>query len=142
MTDIVYTHSSPCARDFIQLREDCGWGHIGKALAQKAIDNSLVFVSAHRQDVLIGFGRVVGDGALNYYIQDLIVVEAYQGQGVGKAILGRLLESIDENAQSGASIGLMAAVGREAFYIQFGFEKRPNMVYGAGMTRNVGKTVD
>ncbi|PHR59726.1 MAG: GNAT family N-acetyltransferase [Robiginitomaculum sp.] len=142
MADIIYTYDAPSAQAFAQLREDCGWGRIGEALAQKAIENSLVFVSAYTQDALIGFGRVIGDGALNYYIQDLIVVEAYQGQGVGKTILGRLLESIDENAQSGASIGLMAAVGREAFYIQFGFEKRPNMVYGAGMTRNVGKTVD
>jgi len=31
--------------------------------------------------------RVVGDGGLVFYIQDVIVVSSFQGQGIGKMLM-------------------------------------------------------
>ena len=137
MSSIFFKNVAPSSHDFVVLREACGWGSISDDLAVMAIRNSLIFTSVYDGDLLIGFGRVIGDGALNYYIQDVIVVEAYQNRGLGTAILTRLMESIETIAHAEATIGLMAASGRESFYRQFGFDARPNDLCGAGMTRNV-----
>ena len=90
---------------------------------------------AFEGEQLAGFGRVVGDGHLYFYIQDLIVAPTYRGRGVGKQIMERLIEEIKNRATSGAMIGLMSAHGKEAFYEKFGFIVRPNDVFGAGMIR-------
>jgi len=123
---------------FADFREKCGWGQISEDVAKTAIANSLVFISTYRKEQLVGFGRVIGDGALNYYVQDLIVEKAWQGQGIGKAILAKLLAEIGKQAVAGATVGLMAASGKEQFYERLGFIKRPSAKYGAGMIFVVG----
>lgn len=138
MSVVTYENTPPNACAFAEFRESCGWGRVSEALAQKAIDKSLVFVTAYAGESLIGFGRVVGDGALNVYIQDLIIAENMRGQGIGKAILGKLLAQIREMSPEGIVVGLMSATGREPFYEQFGFQKRPSSIYGAGMSLVLG----
>lgn len=138
MPIITYKNTPPDAVTFAQFRETCGWGHISENLAQKAVNNSLVFVSAYKGGCIVGFGRVIGDAALNYYIQDLIVEDGARGQGIGKEIFKKLLTSIMEQASEGATVGLMSAVGKEQFYEQFGFAKRPSHIYGAGMSLVLG----
>lgn len=138
MSTIIYQHTPPDASAFAKFRASCGWGRVSEVLAQKAIDNSLVFVSAYKGGQLVGFGRVVGDGALNVYIQDLIVSESMRGEGIGKAILNKLLAEIGEMCPEGVTIGLMSATGKEQFYEQFGFQNRPSHIYGAGMTLILG----
>jgi GNAT superfamily N-acetyltransferase len=68
-------------------------------------------------------GRLVGDGAMYWYLQDIIVQPEYQGQGIGRMIVNRLLEYIKENAMPGTKIeiGLTAVKGKEPFYEIFGF---------------------
>lgn len=124
----------PPEQDFIAFREDCGWGTIDITTAKKALNGSLFVRSIHVDGELVGFGRVVGDGALNFYIQDLVVSQKFRSRGLGKHLITSLMDRIYEIAQPGATIGLMAAHGRENFYKQFGFEVRPNNLYGAGMT--------
>lgn len=139
MPMITYTKIPPSPAIFAQFREKCGWGTVSDDSAKIAILNSLVFITAYRGDKLVGFGRVIGDGALNYYIQDLIVEENARGLGIGRAIMKELLAEIIGRACGGATIGLMAAVGKEAFYEQLGFVSRPNTQYGAGMTLLIGE---
>ena len=72
---------------------------------------------------MVGMGRLVGDGAMYWYLQDIIVQPEYQGQGIGRMIVNRLLEYIKENAMPGTKIeiGLTAVKGKEPFYEKFGF---------------------
>lgn len=138
MSAITYSNAPPNAHAFAEFRASCGWGRVSEAVAQDAIDNSLVFVSAYKGEQLVGFGRVVGDGVLNVYIQDLIITDEMRGQGIGKAILGKLLSEIREICPEGGTVGLMSATGKEQFYEHFGFQKRPSHIYGAGMTLVLG----
>ena len=124
----------PSAKDFIEFREACGWGSINMTTAKQALRGSLFVRSIHVDGNLVGFGRVVGDGALNFYIQDLIVHDQFRAKGFGKKLMTSLMDGIYDIAQPGATIGLMAAHGKEHFYQPFGFETRPNHLYGAGMT--------
>ncbi len=124
----------PSIEEFVSFRADCGWGTIETATASKALNGSLFVRSIYADGTLVGFGRVVGDGALNFYIQDLIVKEEFRSKGLGTEIMTSLMDGIVALAQPGATIGLMAAYGKEHFYETFGFVKRPNNLYGAGMT--------
>lgn len=58
----------------------------------KIIENSLFNISAWNDDELVGLIRVVGDDASIIYIQDILVKEAYQHQGIGSYLLQQILE--------------------------------------------------
>lgn len=125
----------PTAAEFIAFRAACGWGQLDHDTAQSSLSNSIIDVSCRHQGQLAGFGRVVGDGVLYFYLQDIIVAPEFRGQAVGRTIVGALLDAVLRRAPKGATIGLMSAYGKEDFYEHFGFERRPSSVLGAGMTQ-------
>jgi len=131
---IVITEAAPDIQTYIDFRQACGWGDIDKTLAKRAIDNSLLWVSAHLRDETIGFVRLIGDEALSFYIQDLIVTQTHQGQGIGTLLMTKLFTLFEGVVPQGATIGLMAVAGKEGFYENFGFQPRPVGRFGAGMT--------
>lgn len=135
--DIDLSDVLPSASEFVAMRSACGWGEISVVIAERALKSSVVGVSARRAGKLLGFGRVVGDGVLYFYVQDVIVAPEVQGQGLGRLIMKRLMVHVREIAPTGATIGLMAAAGKEGFYERFGFTVRPATSYGAGMTQFV-----
>ena len=124
-----------CSIDFIKLRESAGWGRPLENQIEAGLKNSLFTVSAIHNNQIIGMGRLVGDGFTICYIQDLIVLPEYQGKGVGKAIMEKLIAYISENAMPNTyvTVGLFSAKGKESFYEKFGFYIRPNENRGAGM---------
>ncbi len=82
-------------------------------------------------------GRVVGDGALYFYLQDIIVKPTHQGRAIGRQIVSKLTDEAVARAEIGATIGLMSAKDKEGFYENFGFQVRPTEQLGAGMSRFV-----
>ena len=121
---------------FLKLRKEVEWKPLTKEQAKKAIENSLLTVVAYDDnDQPIGMGRIVGDGAVICYIQDLIVVPKYQGQGVGQALMESLIAFVKEIRFPDTQImlDLMCAKGREEFYQQYGFIARPTDELGPGM---------
>ena len=111
------------AEDFIRLKVATGFLNRPLEQADKAIKNGLFNVSAVCDGKVIGMGRLVGDGAMYWYLQEIIVLPEYQGKGIGKAIVNRLLEHIKCSAipGTGISVGLTAVKGKEPFYEKFGF---------------------
>jgi len=83
---------------------------------------------------IIGMARVIGDGILNLYIQDVIIAHGYRGHGFGQKILFTLIEHLKSTYAEDCTIGLMAAKGQTHFYKQFGFEVRPSEETDSGMT--------
>lgn len=126
---------------YLALRSSVGWKPLTRAQASKAIENSLVTMVAYEDDRPIGMGRIVGDGAVICYIQDLIVVPEYQGKGIGQAIIDSLIEYVKEIQIPGTQImlDLMCQIGRESFYKKNGFIARPTDKLGPGMIRYINK---
>ena len=56
-----------------------------------AIKNSLAVITAWSDNTLVGLVRVVGDGLTIIYIQDILVLENYQNQGIGSELISRIL---------------------------------------------------
>ncbi len=112
------------AEDFIRLKTAAGFMERPVEQVEKALGNGLLNVSALCDGKVVGMGRLVGDGAMYWYLQEIIVLPEYQGKGIGKSIVNRLLEHIEGCLLpgTGAEIGLTAVKGKEPFYERFGFE--------------------
>jgi GNAT superfamily N-acetyltransferase len=70
---------------------------------------------------VIGMGRLVGDGVKYFYVQDFTVLPAYQGRGIGAALLRRLLEHVACTALATAFFGLFATDDAVSLYQRDGF---------------------
>ena len=117
------------AKDFIRLKVATGFRDRPIEQVEKALENNLFDVIAVCNDEVIGMGRLVGDGVMYWYLQEIIVLPEFQGKGIGTRIVDRLLEYIKDNTTPGTfvSIGLTAATGKDTFYEKFGFSKSLGM---------------
>lgn len=120
---------------YLKLRCKVGWKPLTEEQAKRAIENSLYTVVVYDNNEPIGMGRIVGDGAVICYIQDLIVIPQYQKQGVGHMIMESLIDYIKKIKIPGTDmmLDLMCAKGRESFYERYGFIARPTQQLGPGM---------
>ena len=114
----------PSVGEFQQLRESTDWSTLSDEVVSKALQSTLFSVCAVQDERVIGMGRIVGDGAVYFYIQDVIVLPEFQGAGVGRNIMLSLETWLLKSAPSGAFIGLMAAEGAADFYTQFDYARR------------------
>jgi len=128
---------SPSTEEFLHLRNKIGWGELDFNLAQTSLHNSLFHVIVRDKSHLIGMARIVGDGAMYFYIQDVIVDPSYQNLGVGSILMTHIEHYLSGTAKKGATIGLLAAKGKEAFYTKYGYMLRPSDSLGNGMCRFV-----
>lgn len=88
------------------------------------IAKSTAYVTARDSGKLVGFGRLLSDGAVIAYINNMAVSAQYQGQGIGKAILERLVET----AGNVKSIFLYSDTA-DQFYLDHGFERSEKRLY-------------
>ncbi len=122
--------------EYLYLREKVGWVKLSEKQTLSAIKNSLYIVKAVDDDGnIIGMGRIVGDGAVICYIQDLVVIPEAQGQGVGSLIINELIDYVDsiKEDETTMMLCLMCAKGREKFYEKHNFIARPTDKLGPGM---------
>ena len=114
--------------DFVRLRNATGFADIPIEHAKRALEGGLVNVSALYDGELVGMGRLVGDGAMYWYLQEIIVLPEYQEQGIGTQIVNHLVDYAVKNSSTGkfTSIGGVSAKGKESFYEKLGFEIIPN----------------
>jgi GNAT superfamily N-acetyltransferase len=124
---IEYRAETPDPDRFFTLFETTGWNLNYKATPQELatmLAQTWYMLAAYDGDQLVGFGRVVSDLVLHAMIYDMIVLPAYQGQGIGGEILDRL---VDKCLQHGIrDIQLFCAHGQRPFYEKRGFVARPD----------------
>jgi len=117
--------------EYQKLRAEVGWGTKNSEAIRLALSNSLFSVCVMSENNIIGFGRVIGDGGIYLYVQDIIVLPEFQGQGIEKCIMSAVMGYLNTHAFPGTFVGLMAAKEVSGFYEKFGFVKRP--LEGPGM---------
>lgn len=104
-------------------------------IMRRSIDKSLYWVTMYSKQRLIAMGRVVGDGEMYFYVQDVLVHPEYQGKGHGDEIMGSIDRYLCKKCGPGATIGLLAAKGKEGFYRKFGYSERDGRLLGLGMCK-------
>jgi predicted N-acetyltransferase YhbS len=130
---IEFENALPAPEEYILLRSAVGWNLIDENAMVKGVRASTYSVLAKSEGKTVGMGRIVGDGGIIFLLADVIVIPEFQGKGIGKEIMNRIMNWIKTNGAKGSLIWLFAAEGREGFYEKFGFEKRPADGKGAGM---------
>lgn len=131
---IDYAIGTPDVDAFAALFETTGWNaeyRLAKEELSRALDQSDIVVGAYSGETLVGVGRVVSDGAMHALLVDVIVEPAFQGRGIGTAVMQRLLDHcLGRNIRD---IQLFCARGKRAFYERLGFRARdddaPGMEY-------------
>ena len=110
----------PTAEGFVALRCETDWERVSLQQAQASLKASLCGICLYDKrtipPTLIAMARVVGDGVLNLFIQDVIIAKNHRGQ-----------------YPETCTIGLMAAKNQAPFYKHFGFLSRPTSTVDAGM---------
>ncbi len=111
--------------------EDMDWAELSKLyliapLGQKSppdlqvsFSNSMFKCFVYDADKLIAAGRALADGVDCSYICDVAVHPDYQGKGLGKQVVTKLVEF----SKNHRKIILYAAVGKEPFYRKLGFKR-------------------
>lgn len=85
----------------------------------KALQNSHGLVSAWDGELLIGLSNAITDGYLVVYYPHLLVLPAYQRQGVGYGIMQRII-----SLYKGFHMHILVADGQAVdFYKKCGFER-------------------
>ena len=81
-------------QEILPLYESVGWINYTKnpRMLKDAYLHSLRTYAAYVDNKLVGVIRVVGDGFSVVFVQDLLVYPEYQGQGIGTALLKKIME--------------------------------------------------
>ena len=112
----------PTPSEHRALAEAVGWAHAFEWETMAAsLEGSQAGVVAQDGSQVIGMGRLVGDGVKYFYVQDLAVLPARQGRGIGTALLQRLLDHVARTSPAPAFVGLFATGGAVPLYERGGF---------------------
>ena len=133
---ISYFEEIPDVETYHDLRASVDWAVFCREQSEAALKNSCFCVVAKDGDNTVAMGRVVGDG-MYYTIVDVMVKPHYQGQKIGSAIVNKLVDLMNAGIPEGGrtSIQLIAAPGKEGFYVKQGFKVLPNEDSGPALRK-------
>ena len=123
MNELTIKHNELTAGQFIELWESVWGGAPTFGQVELAMKHTLFRVSVFDGDRIIAMARMVGDLGLEYYIKDVVVRPEYQGEGIGRMLIGELMAFIDRSSVKGTTVfvELAAMPDKAPFYEKFGF---------------------
>lgn len=99
--------------------------------------DSLIWVEYVKKQRPVAFARATGDGVFNVIIWDVVVDPAFQGIGLGKAIMERMLKELLEKGIT--NIALYSEPRVLGFYRPLGFVADPDGIRGMVYSRKQNK---
>lgn len=118
--DIRIEHRLPTPEEHRRIALSVGWEHGFNWPALLALLAGIVALDG---DTVVGMGRLVGDGQMYFYIQDVAVVPDYQGHGIGQRIVDALLQHIRKHEPGPSFVGLFATDAALPLYERNGFSR-------------------
>jgi ribosomal protein S18 acetylase RimI-like enzyme len=133
----------PTPQEYHDLRKAAGVTPPGSEMMEEVVPKALqtsfaCYVAYEREGMLndttpgpaqspIAMGRLSGDGGLFLQLTDVAVHPDHQGKGIGKKIMKKLVDYVDQHA-SHAYVSLVAEPKGQGLYRQMGFEDvKPSM---------------
>jgi len=116
--------------DIVKLYKAGGWwkDSYDSSGIKPLIAGSFTFAVAVDKDSgkAIGMGRIISDGVSDAYIQDVVVLPAYRGQGIGEQLVKILLNHC--LSKGILWVGLIAEPKQGGFYSSLGFKPMKNYI--------------
>ncbi len=105
------------------LRVKTGLSPKSEEAAKIGLTNTLFSVLVtNDKDEHIGMGRIVGDGGCSCQVVDICVLPNYQGCGIGRMIMQKIKEYIDNDLPETCYVSLIADGDASYLYEKFGFK--------------------
>ncbi len=133
--ELRYLRETPEIDEFRSMRVRAGLSAKSHAAAARGLPSTLFAVCVRDGEQLVGMGRVVGDGGLNFEVVDVAVHPDYQRQGIGYRMMEMLMTAVNEAAPPTALVSLLADQGAPALYRKFGF--KPSAPASIGMALRI-----
>jgi ribosomal protein S18 acetylase RimI-like enzyme len=115
--------SSAPVEEIVALYKSAGWWQESpeaRSIIPAMIRGSFCFMVARSLDGhIIGMARVISDGCSDAYIQDVTVLDAYRGQGIGSELVRRLTKFC--LSRKIGWIGLVSEPGTQSLYEELGY---------------------
>ena len=120
--------------EYLEMRRSVGWSIFPIEEAEAGLNNSYV-ICLRVEENAVAMGRMIWDHGYSVLIADIIVRPQYQGQGLGREVMEKMMDHIRGLLKPGYRIlvTLLAAENKEGFYKKFGFIERPSDIFGPGM---------
>lgn len=134
--NLTYTdHIAP--EDFMRLRKTMGWTPIAMEQAANGLRSAAKVICVRDGDEVIATARILWDGGYQAQLCDVMVMPAYQRQGIGRYMVTHLTDWLQSQLKPGwnLKLNLSAAPGKEPFYEKLGFRRRPCEGAGSGMDK-------
>ena len=136
--EIQYIENILTVDEYLILVDKMGEDETTREQAELTISNQVLSITAIKDEEQIGIARLLGDKAIFWFITDVWVLPEYQGKGIGRALVERLIDHVRKKAPKGYhALFLMSAKGKEGFYEKLGFTQRPHEWEGAGMEMEI-----
>ena len=108
--------------DVLHLYQAVGWTNYTNQLQmlEQSLVHSLAIYVARDGEEIVGFVRLIGDGFSSVFVQDLIVLPSYQRQGIGSALMKKVLGDFKDAYQ--VQLATDQTEKTLGFYRSLGFE--------------------
>jgi predicted N-acetyltransferase YhbS len=116
MVTYIYTLDRVAWQELADLVAAAGFGTSSADDMRRAYEHSALRVFAWKEARLVGAARAISDGVYHAMLCDVMVLPAYQGQGIGRELVQRILAEL-----GGIKLLTTAAFGKEGFYRRLGF---------------------
>lgn len=121
MTTYSCVLETPSVETYRALRLASGLSPKTIEAALNGLPNTLFAVQILHDAQPVGMGRVIGDGGCFFQVVDIAVLKEHQGKGLGKRIMGEILQYIEAEVPESGYVSLIADGQAQDLYAQFGF---------------------
>ena len=124
MGDYTIIHATPSVENYVSLRDSTGLTPKTLQAATVGLANTLFAVQIAPillPNIVVGMGRMIGDGGCFFQIVDIAVLPAHQGKGLGKMIMKELKDWMNKSVPESGTVFLFADGQANELYKQFGF---------------------
>lgn len=129
---IRYTSEHPTNfNGLLSLYESLGWNSLKLTVneLERMCKQSWYAIYVFDDKRLVGMGRVISDGVITGIICGVGVLPKYQSIGIGREIVGRLIQHCEQNK---VIPQLMCVEKLQSYYESIGFE-----AFSIGMTKHI-----
>lgn len=112
----------PTTEEYQNLRKSLHCDPVSDEAVQRGLAHSLFAVCAVQDDEVVGCGRVVGDGGMYFFIQDLMVLPGNDREGIEECLMDEIMHYLKKAAPPNAIFCIKGCALQKGRCRQFGFK--------------------